>query len=108
MKYNKLVRDKITEIISKNGDDFKAHKADNEEYWKKLKEKFQEEVEEFNKNEEMEELADVLEVVEAICEFKNYPEEKIEKIKNKKAKKRGKFEERTILDEAQHKGEGGS
>jgi predicted house-cleaning noncanonical NTP pyrophosphatase (MazG superfamily) len=100
MKYNKLVRDKIPEIIKRKGDTAKIHIADDEEFWAKLKEKLQEEADEFIKNPTMEEIADILEVIDAICEFKNFDRKELEEIKKKKNLERGGFKEKIILEEA--------
>jgi len=99
MKYNKLVRDKIPEIIEKKGIMPITHIADNKEYWQKLKEKLQEEVDEFVKNDNKEELIDILEVIYAICDFKNLDKEKLELLRKRKVKQRGRFKKRIILDE---------
>ncbi len=99
MKYNKLVRDKIPEIIKKAGKEPITHIANEEEYWRKLKEKLQEEVGEFLKESNEEELSDILEVINAICDFKNINKEGLESVRKGKAEKRGKFEEKIILDE---------
>lgn len=100
MKYNKLVRDKIPEIIKKKGEECKIRIADDKEYWQKLKEKLQEEIEEFKKDESIEEIADILEVLEAIAEYKKFDPEEIDRIKTNKAEERGKFKGRIILDES--------
>lgn len=100
MKYNKLIRDKIPEIIKRKGEECKIHIADDNEYWQKLKEKLFEEFEEFNKDESIEEIADILEVLEAIADYKKFDEEKIDRIKTKKAEERGKFQKRIILNES--------
>ena len=100
MKYNKLVRDKIPEHIKKRGGKPTAHIADKSEYWKKLKEKLFEEVEEFKSNENIEELADILEVLDAIIDYKGFNKKEISSIKKDKAKERGKFKKRIILDES--------
>lgn len=99
MKYDKLVRDRIPEIIKGNGDVPVTHKANKEEYWKKLKEKLKEEVNEFLEGEEKEELADILEVIYSICEFKNIDREELERIRKEKSKNRGSFKDRIIIDE---------
>jgi predicted house-cleaning noncanonical NTP pyrophosphatase (MazG superfamily) len=99
MKYNKLVRDKIPEIIKRDGNKSITHIADDQEYWEKLKEKLKEEVDEFLKNSTKEEIADILEVIYAICDFKKIDRQKLELLRKKKAKKRGEFRKKIILDE---------
>lgn len=60
MKYNKLIRDKIPEIIAAQGEQAITHVATPEEYAMKLKEKLGEEVAEYLKDGNAEELADIL------------------------------------------------
>ena len=57
---SKLVRDKIPEIIKRNGEIPNIRVANDQEYWQKLKEKLQEEVDEFLKDNSEEELIDIL------------------------------------------------
>ncbi len=95
----KLVRDKIPEIIRKDGKIPVVYKASEEEYGLKLREKLKEEVAEFLKEESKEELADILEVIDSICDFKNFNKEELEDIKIKKKNERGGFRDRIIWDE---------
>ena len=99
MKYDKLVRDNIPEIIKNEGKEFSTHIASDGEYFNKLKEKLSEEFKEFIESENKEELADILEVLEAIYDFKNYKKEEIEKIKEEKAQTKGKFKNKIILED---------
>ena len=99
MRYDKLVRDKIPEIIRYDGKTPKIHLADTNEYWEKLKEKLVEEAEEFYKSSNNEELSDILEVIYSICCFKKISLDEIEKIRIEKAEKRGGFKKRIILEE---------
>jgi predicted house-cleaning noncanonical NTP pyrophosphatase (MazG superfamily) len=99
MKYNKLVRDKIPEVIRKDKKNPIIHIANDEEYWKKLKKKLSEEVNEFAKESNEEEMADIIEVINAICKYKKFDKVDIDKIKKQKAEKRGRFNKRIILDE---------
>lgn len=100
MKYNKLVRDKIPEILKKKGVIYKIHIAGKKEYWEKLKEKLSEEIKEFSKSETIEEFADILEVLDAVRDYKKFDKKKLEIIKKKKAKERGGFKKRIILEES--------
>ncbi|MFC1687343.1 hypothetical protein ACFL0L_02095 [Patescibacteria group bacterium] len=99
MKYNKLIRDYIPEIIVESGDEPIVHIADEKEYYQKLKEKLIEESTEFIQSDDPEELADVLEVMYAICCIHKLSASKLEKIRENKAKKRGSFSKKLILDE---------
>lgn len=100
MEYNKLVRDKIPEIIKSKGEECKTHIAEDLEYTEKLKEKLLEEVQEFSKDETPDEIADILEVIDAIIKAKSFSMEEIQKIKKEKFDKRGGFDEKIILEES--------
>jgi predicted house-cleaning noncanonical NTP pyrophosphatase (MazG superfamily) len=67
VKYNKLVRDKIPDIIMRRGDKPVTQILDAGAYRRELRRKLQEEVAEFGESGEVEELADVLEVVYALA-----------------------------------------
>ena len=99
MKYNKLVRDKIPEIIKSKGVVPATHIASDNEYQQKLKAKLQEEVDEFLEFSNEEELADILEVIYALCDLYKIDKNELEQLRKEKAKKRGGFKERIILDE---------
>jgi predicted house-cleaning noncanonical NTP pyrophosphatase (MazG superfamily) len=97
-KYDKLVRDKIPNIIKKDGVKSKFHVADEKEYRQKLNEKLREEVEEFIEKPSAEEIADVLEVIEAIARINGIGIEDIKEQKLTKRSLRGGFSKRIILD----------
>ncbi|MCR4328212.1 MAG: nucleoside triphosphate pyrophosphohydrolase [Patescibacteria group bacterium] len=103
MKYNKLIRDKIPEIVETKGEIAITHIATEEEYWKKLLEKLHEEVSEFSESVDEEEMADILEVLYAICDAKNIDRTHLEKLRKKKAGERGGFKKKIILDEVRKK-----
>lgn len=99
MKYNKLVRDNILEVIRYKGGNPLFHIASDEEYWLKLKEKLQEEVNEFLESEKVEEIADIMEVIEAILIYRRISSSQILKIKKKKFEERGSFNKKIVLEE---------
>ncbi len=96
--YNKLVRDKIPEIIEADGKTCKTRILGDEEYLAALEEKLNEEVAEYQKDKNLEEMADVLEVLQAICIAKGYSLEELEAMRAKKAGKRGGFADKVFLE----------
>lgn len=98
--YNKLVRDKIPEIIAAKGQSYKIHTATPEEYRVKLIEKLGEEVAEFTKEPSVEELADIMEVVQALAFLLESTPAEVEKLRAQKAEERGGFKKRIILEES--------
>lgn len=98
--FNKLVRDKIPEIIEKNNEVAVTRILDNEEYLKELKTKLLEEYNEVisaDKENILEELADMLEIIDALAQTENKTLEDIIKIKEIKKEKRGGFNKRILL-----------
>ena len=64
--YNKLVRDKVPEVIESSGKKYSSHIASEIEYKEELLKKVYEELEEFKKNPCAEEMADIFEVLEGL------------------------------------------
>ena len=93
--YNKLVRDKIPEILDKKGVPYEKRIASDEEYKVELVKKLGEETEEFLKAGDSEELADVIEVIEALKRLPDY--ENVEELRNRKLEDRGGFDQKIIL-----------
>ncbi len=100
IKYDKLVRDRIPEIIEKRGSRCKTRTCGKNEIMKYLIKKLEEEVGEFRKKESLEEIADILEVCCAIIDEMGSTRKKVEEIRERKRKERGAFRRRKILIEA--------
>jgi len=96
--YNKLVRDRIPEILTNRGIIFSTHIADDEEYRKALYAKLLEEANEFIENPCPEEMADILEVLEFIRKDHNFTLEEIKVEKTRKRYSRSGFGEKVILE----------
>ncbi|MBE5872706.1 MAG: phosphoribosyl-ATP pyrophosphohydrolase [Lachnospiraceae bacterium] len=97
--YNKLVRDKIPEIIQADGKTCFTEILSEEDYLKMVDLKLDEELAEYHKDQNIEELADLLEVVYAAAKARGYSLEELEIIRASKAAKRGAFEKRIFLKE---------
>ena len=93
--YNKLVRDKIPEILDAKGVPYEKRIASPEEYKAELIKKLGEETREFFDAQDINELADVIEVVEALKKLPEYSD--VERVRQQKREERGGFEEKIIL-----------
>ncbi|KON87964.1 phosphoribosyl-ATP pyrophosphohydrolase [Sporosarcina globispora] len=99
--HNKLVRDRIPEIIAGTGKKYSTRILDQSEFIKELRKKSFEELEEYmnanNHEEALEELADLLEIIHALAESHSASIGKVEELRKNKAVKRGKFKEKIFL-----------
>ena len=95
--FNKLVRDKIPQIIEDSGCTPHIRVLDQEEYTLRLEEKLDEEVQEFHRDKNAEELADILEVVFALAKSLGCSREEVLKLCDTKHDARGGFEKRIFL-----------
>ena len=102
--YNKLVRDKIPEIIAgDNGKTCVTRIMEDDEYLKALNTKMQEELKEYLESGEVEELADLEEVLRAILDVKKVSYNEFEKIRKSKVNKRGAFKKKIFLESVSEK-----
>ena len=101
--YNKLVRDKIPEIIAATGQHCKVRVLEQAEYLQKLDEKMYEELSEYQESKSPEEIADLLEVLEAAAEARGYAWQDILNRKAQKQEKRGGFAKRILLEYVEEK-----
>ena len=99
ISYNKLVRDRIPEIIEASGKRCKTDTLSDEEYLRMLDAKLDEELAEYHADHSMEELADLLEVIYAAAAARGCTPDALEAIRAEKARKRGGFAKRMLLME---------
>jgi len=97
--FNKLVRDRIPEIILKNGEQPITEILEDNEFKKMLDVKLLEEVNEYLKDDNSEELADITEVILSILKFKNVSVSEFESIVKSKRDKKGGFDKKIFLKE---------
>lgn len=103
--YNKLVRDRIPEMIENDGKRCTTKILDDETYVIELKKKVHEELQEYEEatsdKEAIEELADMLELMHALAKTHGSSIEKVERIRAEKAMKRGGFNDKVFLIEVE-------
>ena len=95
--YNKLVRDKIPEIIEADGKTCETEILSDAEYIEMIDAKLDEELAEYHNDKNLEELADLLEVIHAAAIARGYSVEELEELRAKKAEKRGGFKDKIFL-----------
>lgn len=93
--YEKLVRDKIPEILDAKGVPYESRIADDTEYRLELLKKLVEEAEELLEAGDPGELADVLEVIDALRTLPEYQE--VAALQTQKRQDRGGFAQRLIV-----------
>lgn len=102
-KYDKLVRDKIPDIIKQQGDFPKIEILDDKRYFDALNQKLKEELVEYLEDFNIDELADIAEVIHALVKHKGLTLNDFEKIRLKKYKERGGFDNKISLIEVVRK-----
>jgi len=97
--YNKLIRDKIPQIIEQSGKQAVIEAVSGKEYLELLNAKLGEELQEYLESQSAEELADLVEVVYAILDYNNVSLQEFELIRKQKVLERGAFKDRLLLRE---------
>ena len=99
--HNKLIRDKIPEIIEATGEKAVTRVLDRAEFISELETKLLEEAKEVRETpieKKAEELADVFEVMDALVEALGFTKEQVLEIKREKRQARGGFLKRLFLE----------
>ena len=96
-KYHKAIRDKIPEIIKKDGYSCNIDTMSDEKFLLEIERKLSEEVTEYQNEKNPEELVDILEVIYRIAQLQGGSKEELEKIRIKKLQDRGGFEKNLFL-----------
>ena len=101
MSYNKLVRDKIPQLIEESGRTQTSRILSEDEYFDALIDKVVEEIEEFRSSGIEEEIADVYEALDCLVKFKGYEPMHIDYIRLIKREARGSFLDKILLQEVE-------
>ena len=103
IKYNKLVRDRIPDIIEADGKTCVCEVLSDEVYLRLLDQKLNEELAEYQESKSLEELADLFEVMRAVVKARGWTMEKLEQVRADKAARRGGFDKKILLKEVEER-----
>jgi predicted house-cleaning noncanonical NTP pyrophosphatase (MazG superfamily) len=96
--YDKLVRDRIPQIIAASGKQCEVRTLGPEEYGERLLAKLREEADEaVASGGDVGELADLLEVIHALLEHRGIARDELEQARAEKERARGAFRDRLLL-----------
>ena len=95
-KYNKLLRDRIPEIIESSGRTCVTEILSDEDYLRMLDAKLDEELAEYHADQNIEELADIMEVIRACAVARGYTLEQLEQVRAEKVAERGGFTKKLL------------
>lgn len=96
-RYNKLVRDGIPDLITRNGRTPSYEVLSAERYPEYLEDKLQEELAEYRYTRDQVELLDIVEVIQAIVEYRGGTWEAFEEARNERRRERGGYSGRVWL-----------
>lgn len=95
--YDKLVRDRIPEIIESTGRSCDTRIVFGNEFYGYLDRKLDEEISEFRQERNLEELADIMEVVYGLAECLGHTEQELNLLRSSKKEERGGFSRGIVL-----------
>lgn len=95
--YNKLIRDRIPEVIKKKGKACEVRTLNPEEYLFYLNKKLQEELDEYIQSGDITELMDLTEVIYSIVTLKGLTQSEFETLRLEKRAARGGFDKKLLL-----------
>ncbi|MCQ2070087.1 MAG: nucleoside triphosphate pyrophosphohydrolase [archaeon] len=101
MQQDKLVRDRIPEIITESGRTCRTRTVSGDELYAYLDRKLDEETAEFRESKNVEELADILEVVIGLANAIGCSEEELFAVRQKKKDERGAFLKGMVLEDTE-------
>lgn len=97
--HNKLVRDRIPDIIEASGKTCVVKVMSHDDYLRALDAKLNEELAEYQQSKSLEELADLLEVMGAVVKARGYTWDELTRVRKEKRNQRGAFDKRIFLKE---------